>query len=92
MFELIVVTMLMLEIGGGHVSYKDIEPIFKKRCAQCHNSTTPGMNWQDYKVAFAKRDKIRLRVTNRSMPPNVRLDKEEIELIQKWVDQGGQEK
>jgi len=65
-------------------------PILEKNCAGCHNNNNPGLNWLKYEDAFRKRDRIKVRVQNRSMPPGfpVMTEEERATLIE-WVDQGG---
>lgn len=67
---------------------KDILPIIKLRCAMCHNSGTPDRNWMDYQTTYKKRDSIKLRLENRSMPIGITmLDSERKKMID-WVNQG----
>ena len=70
--------------------YKDIKPIFEKRCALCHSSNWPDKNWLDVDKARANAEKIKFRVSNQSMPPGnaTSLTKEERKMIIDWVDGG----
>lgn len=63
-------------------------PLFKNRCAACHNESIPRMNWLNYETAKKNRGKILQRVVSRTMPPNGALQPGEIELIKAWVRQG----
>ena len=68
----------------------DIKPIFQNRCSQCHNSNWADKNWMDYDTAYKNRDKIKLRVENKTMPPSnsTNMTKEERDKVIKWVKQG----
>lgn len=84
--------LALLFILNTDLSYnKDIQPIFKNRCIQCHNGQNSLPNWMDYKTAYNKRDLIKLRVwTNRTMPIGPITEKERIK-IRDWVNQGAKE-
>jgi uncharacterized membrane protein len=76
---------------NGELTYtKDAKPIFKKHCASCHSSSWPDKNWMDYDTAFKNKDKIKLRVENKTMPPGNITDMTESErnTIIEWVNQG----
>ncbi len=67
---------------------KDIKPIFKQRCTQCHNDYSTLPNWMNYDIAFAKRAQIRERVwVTRTMPIGF-ITEEERKSIKDWIDQG----
>lgn len=66
---------------------KDTQPIFKNRCSRCHDYME-GKNWQKYEEAFEYRNKIRYRVSTKSMPLGQDMPQEERDLIVKWVDKG----
>lgn len=68
----------------------DIKPIFKKRCSQCHDYME-GKNWQIYKDAFSRRDKIKERIENKTMPMGLDMPQYERDMIIKWVDEGAKE-
>ncbi|MCM2283102.1 MAG: cytochrome c [Bdellovibrionaceae bacterium] len=76
------------------VTYEeDVRPtIFQRVCAECHGRIAGLPNWLDYTQAFAKRDLIRARITNKTMPPPGalinRLTDAEIQMVQAWVDGG----
>ena len=69
----------------------DAKPIFKNRCAQCHNENMPDRNWMNYDIAFKNKDKIKAKVMDRSMPPGngTNMTEDERQTIIKWVDGGG---
>lgn len=72
------------------LSYKkDILPIIERRCAGCHNYSTPDRNWLRYEIVYQKRTSIKMRLQNKTMPPGnlPLLDSERNSIIQ-WVDQG----
>lgn len=69
---------------------KDIKPIFKDRCSQCHNETWPDKNWMDYETAKKHKDVIKKRMVEKTMPPSnaTGLTDKERDTIIKWVDEG----
>ncbi len=67
---------------------RDARPVLERRCAQCHNQRWPGYNWLNYDDAYAKRDKIKLRVKNFSMPPAQTMPKAERDTLIEWIEQG----
>lgn len=70
--------------------YQDVLPVFVSRCSMCHNGSTPERNWLDYKTAFKKKDQIKLRLQNRSMPPyGMPMLDSERKLMIDWVKAGG---
>jgi len=80
--------MLISLLMIATVSYRDVRPIFEKRCAQCHDAKWPAKNWMEYDVAYANRLVIKRRVwDNLSMPPSS-MPFDERRVIKKWVDQG----
>jgi len=101
-FSLVVIQLLVFLIllsinevpilGASDVTYtKDVKPIFKSRCAVCHNENMPDKNWMIYDQAFKNKDKIKIRVANGTMPPgnSTAITKQEIQTIIDWVDGGG---
>ena len=66
---------------------KDIVPIVEKRCAMCHD-VMPERNWKLYKDAFNKKDAIKLRLSNKTMPVGVPMPDNERALMIEWVNQG----
>lgn len=69
---------------------KDIKPLFKHRCSECHDYM-PGRDWQKYEDAHKYSDKIKKRVYDKSMPLGRTLPQSEIDLIIEWVDEGSKE-
>lgn len=79
----------LINKDNDSISYqKDILPIIQLRCAMCHNNSTPERNWLDYKTAFNKKDSIKLRLENRSMPLGITMLESERQLMIEWVKQG----
>jgi len=68
----------------------DIAPMSEQRCGICHNQSTPQPNWGVYQVAFARRDSINMRLSNRSMPPGnaTQMTDEERNMVLNWIQQG----
>jgi uncharacterized membrane protein len=79
--------MLLPNVSAATTTYKDVQPIFKNRCSQCHDYLE-GRNWQKYDDAFKKRQQIKERMVNKSMPMGQDMPQAERDLIIKWVDQG----
>ncbi len=75
------------------VQFKDVAPVFEKRCYGCHASASTGsINWSDYKTVFEMREQIYLKVvTLKSMPLYTKMPQEERDLIKLWIEQGAQE-
>lgn len=89
---LVLVGLVLVGALLGDLSYKkDIKPIFQKHCAQCHNANWPDKNWMDYQIALKNKDKIKLRVGNRSMPVGASMPEEDRKKIIDWVNQGAKE-
>ena len=69
--------------------FKDIQPLFLAKCAQCHGEGSSIGNWQSYDVALAKKEAINNRVfVVRDMPMVGTLTDEERLMIAKWVEAG----
>ena len=66
---------------------KDVQPIFKSRCSQCHDYMA-GRNWQNYDNAFEFRIKIKEKVATKEMPMGREMPQEERDLVIKWVNTG----
>ncbi len=75
------------------IQFKDVAPIFEKRCSGCHADASGGsVNWSDYKTVFEMREQIYLKVvTLKNMPLYSKMPQEERDLIMFWIDQGAQE-
>jgi uncharacterized membrane protein len=79
-------------IVASDVTYtKDAKPIFKERCAMCHNENMPEKNWMDYNQAFKKKDLIKIKMMDKSMPPgnSTNMTEKERQIVINWVDGGG---
>lgn len=64
---------------------KDVKPIFKNYCVECHKGIT------NYSVATQFKDKIYDKIVlKKEMPPNFRLKLSdyEVEVVKQWVKQG----
>ena len=94
--------------GGGPFDYcKDVKPLLDKSCvANCHGVDTTGSSQTTFRLdqyvfdsgfplgAFAKASRIRIRVSDDSMPPanfSPRLSVEERQIVTRWVDLGAPE-
>jgi uncharacterized membrane protein len=76
------------EINQGPPTYeKDIKPIFKTRCSECHNYM-PGKNWQKYEDAYSDRLNIKIKMLTKEMPQGKDMPQEERNLIVDWVNGG----
>ena len=78
---------------------KDIKPLFSTRCAPCHTAGGDRVNkWDDYNTTKSLITGIIGRVKKESndilfMPKNgVKLNKEEMALLNKWIEDGVLEK
>ena len=86
------ILLLLLEFANAETTYtKDAKPIFKNRCALCHNEYMPDRNWLNYDQAFKHRSMIKAKMLDRSMPPgnSTGMTEDERKIIIKWVDDGG---
>jgi cytochrome c553 len=71
-----------------------ISQIFTNRCARCHAAGGALPNWNDYKTAFAKKDRIYDRVVvNQTMPPkdSSTITDDERKIIGQWILAGAPE-
>ena len=66
---------------------KDIQPIFERNCAQCHDSMGE-KNWQVYENVYKYKDKIKEKVITKKMPMGRSMPDEDREAIVQWIDQG----
>ena len=81
--------MLLTVVSMSEPTYtKDAKPIFEKRCSNCHNENFSGNNWLEYDQAYAKRDKIKTRIQNKTMPMGEDMPQKERNTLIKWVDAG----
>jgi mono/diheme cytochrome c family protein len=81
-------------IGEPELTYtKNVRPILKQHCAQCHNKRVlPHLDWGTYPTAFKFRNSIKNRVRNKSMPPGGgNITDEGRVVILKWILQGAKE-
>jgi mono/diheme cytochrome c family protein len=78
------------ELAVGEVSYqKDLVPIFKSRCAQCHNPSAPPAqgDWLDYNNAVSRKAALFQRIwIKRDMPLGGNITEQERELIARWAN------
>lgn len=77
-------------VGATGPTYlKDLYPLFKAKCGTCHNEASVIPNWLNYKIAYAKRNLILVRTTERNdMPLGSSLSPAEKKLIIDWVNGG----
>ena len=91
----VLITFLNLIFIGSAwaATFKDVQPIFEKRCSGCHASGSTGnINWSDYQTVFAMKEKIYLRVVElKNMPMYTKMPQEERDLIKVWIEQGAKE-
>jgi uncharacterized membrane protein len=81
----------VISFTSGDITYtKDVKPIFERRCSQCHNANWPDKNWLDYNKAKENKDKIKIKVKDKTMPPgnSTEITEEERNIIIQWVDDG----
>ena len=92
-FFLLMAANLCLAHETRLIQFKDVAPIFEKRCYGCHaNASTGSINWSDYKTVFEMREQIYLKVVLlKSMPMYTKMPQDERNLIKLWIDQGAQE-
>lgn len=64
---------------------RDVRPIFKQYCVECHTGIT------NYHSAYKNKDKIYDKIVlKKEMPPNFRLKltDREVEVVKTWIDEG----
>ena len=88
-FLVVSLGMSTISLADDTVSFeKDIKPIFKKNCTECHSGSI------DYKSAVNyKRKLYKKLVLLRQMPPKYSgntLTQAEVDLIKKWLNTGTQ--
>lgn len=74
----------------NQLSYeRDIKPIFKARCVNCHSPDLRLPNVLNYDSVYKYRLQIRERVwVNRTMPLGEYMPTDEREKIKDWIDKG----
>lgn len=67
-----------------------IRPIIDNNCqiSGCHGSNSSIPSWETYDDVKAKAELIKIRTSDKSMPPSGGLSNDDIQLISDWVDQG----
>lgn len=74
------------------ISYKQkVKPVFKNRCAQCHNGTNDLPMILEYGVAYNLRYEIKNKIQTRQMPYFGGMTESERDLILDWVKFGARE-
>ena len=68
-------------------TYKEVKPIFKNRCSECHDSMKD-KNWQNYDTAYKFRYQIKEKLITREMPPVGTISDDERKQLISWVDGG----
>lgn len=84
------VEVLFAMVMNDAVSFKEVQPIFQQRCAQCHYEAR--WNWTNYETAVKNKTKIYNRVWVLKDMPIIRNNMKDSErlLIKKWIDTGVQ--
>ncbi len=68
---------------------KEIKPLIKKYCVQCHFQDGPLPNWLDKATIQAKKDSLMDRVViKKDMPFGQTMTEEEILLFKRWLEAG----
>lgn len=70
-----------VEIAEAIITFNQVKPVLLNRCFPCHN-------WINYAVAYPNRNRIKLRLLNKTMPPNNLMLANERELVILWINQG----
>ena len=77
------------------ITFSDVQPIFEKRCANCHGHASSGalfIDFTNYEVVFEKREELHLRVVElKNMPMYSSMPQAERDLIDLWIRQGAAE-
>ena len=85
-----------MPIDGSKLSFvSDIVPIVNNRCVMCHNKDSGDAmpNWLDYKITFAKKDKVFDRVVvKKDMPMGMEMPQNERDIFDLWIRNGAKEK
>ncbi|HZY79000.1 MAG TPA: hypothetical protein VFE50_05715 [Cyclobacteriaceae bacterium] len=77
--------------GNTGISYAtQVKSIITTNCAKsgCHDSGTGSRDWTDFNKLKAAAANVKMRVVNRTMPPDATLKQSDIDLISCWVDDG----
>jgi len=77
--------------GATGISYANqIKTIITTNCAKsgCHGAGTGSRDWTVFSNVKSHAANIKMRVANRTMPPDVPLGQGDIDLISCWVDDG----
>lgn len=67
---------------------KQVRPVIKNRCTQCHSAQAGLPDISDYEVAYELRFDIKDKVQTRKMPYFGKMKESERDLIIDWVNQG----
>lgn len=74
------------------ITFKDVQPIFEKRCANCHGHAAAGaifIDFGNYEAVYNKREELHLRVVElKNMPMYSAMPQAERDLIDMWIQQG----
>lgn len=83
------------EIQQEQLTFKDVQPIFEMRCANCHGHASSGalfIDFTNYEVVFEKREELHLRVVElKNMPMYSAMPQSERDLIGRWIRDGAAE-
>ena len=87
-----IMTFAQTEMQQAQLTFKDVQPIFEKRCANCHGHASTGaifIDFTNYEVVFEKREELHLRVVElKNMPMYSAMPQAERDLIDLWIRQG----
>ncbi len=85
-------SLAQIEQQAEQLTFKDVQPIFEKRCANCHGHASSGalfIDFTNYEVVFEKREELHLRVVElKNMPMYSAMPQAERDLINLWISQG----
>lgn len=74
------------------VSFSSVKNIVAQQCTTCHTSVgrTPsaGIAFDTDSSIVSRANRIKTRVSNKTMPPSTPLSAADIQLISDWVSQG----
>ena len=81
----------LIDYSKNEISYSDVQPIFSRNCIGCHN--------QAHSIRLDNFENVLKSIKNpnfiksilhepgyQKMPPNKKLEKQQLELILNWID------
>ena len=84
------IVLIGIALASDPTYTRDAKPIFKNRCAKCHDYIV-GKNWQNYSDAFKWKDFIKFKMISKEMPPGEDMPQEERDTLIRWVDTGAKQ-